>query len=169
MPDAHTHRLTILQAIVARLEAIRVENTFTTRDGGTDHYRTDAGDRVFLYEVPELGEGDPINAIAVLVDDSDPVLLGGFIEEPLIVEIQALAKADVDPQEPITLSPAEAAEELLGDIRRAIEQPNRTLDSLIKGEMRLGALRVIPRDPGRTTVGLSQRYEMSFVRTWGQP
>lgn len=164
----NTRRFAIIAAVVGRLNAIRVENTFQTEDGGTDHYRTDAGTRVTLYEAPELGQGDPVNAIAVFIEDSDPTLLGGYIEEPVELEIQALAKADPDEDNTNGLPPSLAAEELLGDIRRAMEQPSRTLPG-VKGELELGTTRVLPREPGRTTVGVAQRYKMIFVRKWGHP
>lgn len=164
----NTRRFAIITAVVARLNAIRTENTFATEDGGIDYYRTDAGTRVTLYEAPELGQGDPVNAIAVFIEDSEPALLGGYIDEPVEVEIQALAKANPDEDDTNGLPPALAAEELLGDIRRAMEQPSRTLPG-VKGEVELGATRVLPREPGRTTIGVAQRYRMRFVRKWGHP
>lgn len=154
---ATTTRLAILEVLLGRLQGIRIEAG----------YETDAGARVAFNEIPELGEGDPVNAIALLVDDSESTQVGGYIDEAMSVECQALAKADPDDQTPVTLWPALAAELILGDIRRAIEQSDRTLGSRLKGEIQVGPTVILPREAGKTTVGVSQRYAMRYMRAWG--
>lgn len=145
-------RVTLLQAVVARLCAIRIEQG----------YETDAGRRVYLGEQIDLSSDDPPTAIAVVVNDSRPAERGGFVAELLTVECQAIAKADLE-------SPYLAAEWVLRDITAAMEQADRTLGSLLKGEMQVGPVRVVPREPGMTTVAVGISYHLPYTRQWGIP
>jgi hypothetical protein len=149
---ATTQRRAILAQLLAYAGAITVENG----------YETDGGLRVYFGESPALGEDDPPTAIALVVLESLPQPRGGFIEEPVDVEVQALARASLD-------EPYIAAEVVLGDIMRAFEQADRTLGGLVKGEMTIGAIRTVPREAGSTTVGVSVVYRLSHLRRWGQP
>lgn len=145
-------RQRILEAFMARIQQITVENG----------YETDAGSRVYLGETPELGEDDPINAIAIIVGDTEPQYQGAQVLERLPVEIQALAKADLD-------QPYIAAEVILGDIVRAVEQEDRTLGGVVKRQIEVGPTRTMRRESGMTTVGISITYYAPFTRVFGRP
>lgn len=145
-------RQRILETVLARLQRITVENGRLTN----------AGERVYLGESPELGPDDPINAIAVMVQDTDVKFQGMNIYEVMPIEIQALARADIE-------APYVSAEAVLGDIVAAIEQEDRTMGGLVLRQIELGTTRVVPREAGMTTVGVGITYFCPFVRAWGQP
>lgn len=141
-----TTRQRALEAIVVLMQTIQVANQF----------QTDAGHAVFLGETPQLGEDDPTTAIAVVPQETRP---GAHRFEVLAVEIQAVAKAALE-------QPYLAAETALSDIVQAMEGPDRTIGGLVKW-VEIGATRLLPREPGSTTVGVGQIYELTFVRQWG--
>jgi hypothetical protein len=146
-------RQQILEALAERLGAISVENG----------YLTNAGERVYLGETPELGNDDPVNAIAIVVQDTDTRYQGMQVLESIPIEIQALARAE-------NLDAAYlSSESILGDIIRAVEQEDRTLGGLVKQQIQLGSTRTLPREPGMTTVGIGITYRTDFTRAWGQP
>lgn len=149
-----TTRLQVLNAIKARLAVITVANG----------YATDAGQLIALGEVTELGDDDPDAALAIVVGDDAPKpqsTVGTTLAEwPL--RIAALAKADL--AEPWT-----TVEQVLGDIKRAFELSDRTLGGLLKGDIQRGSTRVIPRDPGSTTIGVAITYVGIVSERWGQP
>lgn len=144
-------RRQIIEAVRDRLQAIRPD----------DGYETDAGARVFVGVEPELGPDDPINAIVIVVGDSVPQMQNGagLVQEPLPLEIQALTRTDVE-------DPLLASETLLHDCQRAIEG-DLTLGGLVKSKLRLGPTRVVPREPGMTTVGVSVTYTAGWLRQLG--
>ena len=143
-----TRRQAILEALVARVQAIAVSHGFNT----------DAGLTVFLGDAPQLGSDDPPVAIAVVPRETR---IQSERMEILPVEIQALAKADID-------QPYVAAEAMLSDIVTAVELEDRTLGGLVKF-MELGSTRLLPREPGSTTVGTAILYELIYVRVFGIP
>lgn len=148
---AETKRALILAALLALVREITVANGYTT----------DAGDAVFLGEVPQLGESDPPVAIALVVEDDDPNDQGHiFIGLP--ISVQAIAKADLD-------APWLAVEAVLGDVKLAVEQADRTLGGLLKGRMARSTTRSLPREPGSTTVGAAVTYRCDYVEVWGNP
>lgn len=145
-----TRRLQILSSLAARVAVITVANG----------YPTDAGLRIYIGAAPELAEGDPPDAIAIVPRDDAP-------SEPnyqwvrLPVEIQALGKAAADSYI--------ALEVLIGAIKVAIELEDRTLGSLLTGFMLRGPTRTLEREPGSTTIGLAVTYFCSYVEPWGDP
>ncbi len=145
-------RQRILEAIRSRLEAIR-----------TPEYATDAGDRVFVGEIPALGPDDPINAIAVVVGDSAPKYQAQHVFETVPIEVQAHVRVEQAD------TPYIDAETLLGDIVKAIESGDRTLGHLLKGTLEIGAIRTVPRDAGTTTIAIGITYNATYHRLWGQP
>lgn len=146
-----TTREAILAALMTRVQAITIAHG----------YATDAGDQVFLGEAPQLGENDPPTAIALVVEDDD-VNSQGFLTVTLPIAVQALAKADLD-------APWLAIEAVLGDVKRAIEQDDRSLGGVLKGELERGSTRTVPRAPGSSTVGVSVTYRCRYVELWGAP
>lgn len=147
-----TRRRLILEAIKTRLAAIN----------GVAPYETDAGARVYLGVMPGLGPDDPETAIGIAVA-SDSVRFSGAnktIELP--VEIQAIARADID-------LPWLAIEDLIGDIKRAIEQSDRTLGGLTKLEIRPSSTRELQLREGSDSVGAGVTYLVPYVEQWGDP
>lgn len=151
-----SRRQQILDALVTRLESIRAGNT---SDGGAT-FATDAGYAVFLGEAPQLGEGDPDQAVAVLVLEDEPTPFGQSLRIVLPVDIQAVCKASID-------NPWTAAEQVVADIKRAVEI-DRNLDGLVTGLDR-GPVTVQGREPGTTTVNVSVLYRLTLKEEWGNP
>lgn len=149
-------RRQLLDAIVTRLEAIRAGQTSDT--GAT--FETDAGGAVYMGEAPQLGEGDPDEAVAVLVLEDEPTPFGPSIRIVLPVDVQAVCKSDLD-------NPWRAAEQVVADIKRAVEI-DRSLEGLVQSLDR-GPVTVQPREPGTTTVNVSVSYRLTFKEDWGNP
>lgn len=145
-------RQQILEVVIARLERI-------TRDNG---YDTDAGAAVRLGEAPAFGPDDPDEAIAVLLDDDRPgkSMEQVFIELP--VAIAALARPDL-------AAPWVVVEQVLSDVKRAMEQTDRTLGGLLHRRMERGTTRTLPREEGSLVVGATVTYICPYVEVWGAP
>jgi hypothetical protein len=109
----------------------------------------------------QLGADDPDTAIAIVVQDTAPQYQGENVFEVLPVEIQALAKADLD-------EPWIAAEEILSRCITAIELTDRTLGGLVKRMIEIGPTRTLPREEGSTTVGIAITYRAPYSRRWGR-
>lgn len=148
-----TGRQAILEKFQARLAQISQANGFAT----------DGGQTLFLGETPELGEGDPDSAIAIVVGDDTTPFVGEHVQIKLAVLIQAIVKVDVS--EPWVL-----VEQLLGDIKRAIETADRTLDGLLKRQrIERGPTRTIERPIGSAIAGVSVTYTVPYAEQWGNP
>lgn len=145
-------RRQILEALRDRLLAI------STADG----FATDAGQLVFLNETPALGPDDPTVAIAMLVGEDTVKFQGDRFLIDLPVDIQALAKADLD-------QPWVAVESVLGDIKRAMELEDRTLGRLVQQQLERGTTRTMEREPGSAYVGVEIRYTAPYREEWGEP
>lgn len=143
-----TRRQQILAAVIARLTVIEMANGF----------QTDAGATVTLGDVVALGPDDPVTVIGVVAEDTQPLR---DRMELLPVDLQAITRADLE-------QPYVQAEIVIADIAQAMELADRTLGGLVK-EMEVGATRLLPREPGSTTVGVAVRYELTYVRVWGAP
>lgn len=148
-----SRRQRILEAIRRRLQAIQI-------DAGFD---TGLGQVVYLGERPELGDADPDGAIAMVVGDENPAPPGQTLKTylQLPIEIQVIAKANLD-------EPWVAIEAGIGDVKRAMELPDRTLGGLAN-TMERGGVRTLPREPGSTAVGAGVGYVVTFAETWGAP
>lgn len=145
-------RQEILREFIERLGAITKANGF----------QSDAGETVFIGEAPDLGEDDPTTAIAIVVGDEEPTYQGEQLAIRLPYEIQGLAKANLE-------EPWVTIEEVIADIKKAVELPDRTLGGLVKRQIERQAVRALPREPGSTTVGASVTYIAPFVEVWGDP
>lgn len=152
-------RRAILEAGLARLAAIRVD----------DGFNTDAGNSVALNDVPELGKDDPDVTVAILVPTDEVTKQVGrklFIELP--IEIQGIAK--IAPTVPgANWHPWLEAEDVLEDIKRAWELDDMTFGGLLNGDMERIETENAEREPGTTTVGISIRYLLRYSECWGQP
>jgi hypothetical protein len=127
-----------------------------------DGFATDAGLSVFLGERPRLGPDDPETAIAILAFDDVVRAQGNKLFMALPVGICAIAKADLD-------APWASVEAVLGDIKTAVELPDRTLGGLLRANFERGSTRTIDRETGSTTVGAMVTYELQYSETWGKP
>lgn len=150
-------RQTLLEQLYrARLQAIQIANG----------YATDAGSHVFLGEATGFGSDDALTAIVIVVGDDELVKAQGraiFLRLP--VEIQCLATV-----EPGRLSePWAVIEEILGDVKKAMEQDDELLHGNDKRSMARGVTRVLPREPGSTSVGAAITYTLGYQEFWGQP
>jgi hypothetical protein len=152
---ADSKRLTILNAIKARLAAIN----------GVGVFVTDAGDRIFTGVLPQLGPDDAYPCLVVYAaDDSvgnqqSRVMLSLPVEIAVVVPVDALAKDEWD-----------RVEAALADVKRAIELPDRTLGNrLVQDRLRRGSTRMLDRDPGSTVAGVVIRYELPYYEEWGEP
>jgi len=145
-------RQTRLEELRARLQGISVA-------GG---YATDAGAEVFMGEAPAMGENDPDVAIAMIIGDDVGRRQGKAIFVTLPIEVQAIAKVDLD-------EPWAAIEAVLGDIHKAIEVDDETMHVNDKRGLEVGTTRTMPREPGSLSVGVGVTYVLSYARAWGQP
>lgn len=152
MPPSPSKRQLILEAIVDRLEAIEPGNDFLT----------DAGENVYLGFEPPFGPDDPDRAIAVTVDDEQAQRTQANVLSLLPIQIAAIARASID-------APWIAVEEVLADIKRAIELDDRTLGGLLNHRLERGNTSTLERDEGSETVGAVITYNAQIVEGWGTP
>lgn len=148
---AATQRRRILEALMARLEVILVSRGFAT----------DVGQQVIVGEIPQLGPSDPDAIVAIMVGEQ-PGNLGLNVFTQLPYEVLAIAKADLD-KAWLTV------EDVIGDVKRAIELEDRTLDGLVLDQLSRGPVKSLPREPGSTTIGASITYLADFKEGWGAP
>lgn len=145
-------RQQILEALRDRLQAI-------TQDAG---FATNAGRQVLLGEAPSFGPDDPVAAIAILVGEDQVSRTGEHAIILLPVLIAALARADLD-------QPWVAVEQVLEDIKRAVELEDRTLGRLLRTRMERGSTRTLERDEGQVAIGAAITYVLPYAEVWGQP
>lgn len=120
---------------------------------------------VYLGELPQLdGDNLPDRAIAIVIGDTIPSVQQGdlVIEEELPVEIQGAARVNLD-------EPWVSVEDLLADIKRAIEVEDRRLSNLLKYDMKRGSTRTVPRQEGSAFVGVGVTYLCPILELWGTP
>lgn len=142
-----------LSALRDRLQAISVANG----------YRTDAGQALFMGQDAELGPDDARAAIALAVAADEVRHNGENVVSVIPVEVHALVKAAVD-------NPLLALEDLIGDIKKAVEQPDRTLGGLlVQRGLGRGSVRPIDREPGSEMVGAVVEYSLTMAEAWGNP
>jgi hypothetical protein len=151
---AESTRQQVLELLVQRVELIKRVNG----------YQTDAGKTVFFGEVPILGENDPEQAIAVVPDIEQPRWIqdGLKLQVQLPVNFAAIAKADLS-------APYLVIEQLIADIKKAIERPDRYLDGLVNWPIERGPVRALQRETGSTTVGAAVTYGVRWDEGWGLP
>lgn len=156
---ADPRRLRIIEALKARAERITVANGF----------RTNAGQQVLLNELPAFGPDDAEIAIVMLVQEdqiSDKQV--GKISIVLPVDFVALVKPDVE-------EPWVIAEQVLADIKEAVELEDRSLGGLLSGGLNnpeglmRGTTEVYPRQTGSEVAGLLVSYGCHYRESWGRP
>jgi hypothetical protein len=146
-----TRRVLILQRLAALAALIQKANGFDT----------DAGLAVYIGAAPELGPADPDYAIAI-VPGPEIATEDGRISNAFAVEVQAIGKAGA-------ADAAIGVELLLGDLKAAIENPDRTLGGIFKGVMKRGPTRTLERPPGAATIGVGIGYLGTYLDEWGDP
>jgi len=124
-------------------------------------YETNAGAALYIGAAPELAEADPPAGVALVPLDA-VTRESGPQWESFPIELQAIAYADL-------VQPWIAVELIIGDVKRAIEQADRTLGSVLKGDLVRNSTRTLERVPGSKTVGAGITYVCSFVEPWGNP
>lgn len=153
MTATASRRQAILVEMLARVSEITQQNGFNT----------DAGLTPFLGEKVSLDDpSDPEIAICLVVRDDFPGRSMQNILVTLPIEIQAIAKADIN-------SPWLTVESLLTDIKRAVELEDRTLGGYAQSYIERGQTRTLQREVGATTVGASITYLVPYAEAWGAP
>lgn len=148
-----TTRHDVIAEFRRRLEQITVGNGF----------HTNAGNAVFLQELVLLGDADPGEALLLVVGTDSPTYTGENVATTLPLEVQALVKLT-----PSVDDPFEKVEQIIEDIRRAIETADRTLAGLVKQRgIERGPTRSIPREEGSAYVGSGALYSCPIVEGWG--
>lgn len=151
-------RRQLLDAIVTRLEAIVAGEV---ADLG-DTFETDAGRAIYQGEIPQLGDDDQEQAIAVMPDTDEPRAIGGVaVQVVLPVNVHAVVKVTI-------ADPWTAAEQVVADIKRAIETSDQGFDGLVQNIEREGVT-VQEREPGSTVVAVTVPYRFTFREQWGRP
>ena len=144
------------------LEEVRRRLRTIVQGEGDPAFQTSAGKHVYLGELPVLGPDDADTAICITVGDETPSFQGENVASELPVEIHALSRADLD-------EPWIAVEEVLADIKRAMEV-DRTLGGLVKQkQFSRGQARTMEREAGSTVVGATILYFVPIVERWGRP
>lgn len=149
---AASKRQLILEEFRRRLRAIKTEAGFDTN----------CGDTVMLGFSPELGPDDPDQAIAILSGEDALAWHGQNIHVKWPIEVHALAKVDLD-------EPWIAIEQVVSDIKRAVELEDRRLGRLVKPFLERVSVRTLPREPGSTTAGAAVTYLVPLTEAWGDP
>lgn len=152
MPD-DPKRLQVLDAVRVRLEQIQTTDP---------RFATNAGLAIAIGAAPELGPDDATEVIALRLGDDQPQYQGEQVYTYLPIEIEAVVSADL-------ARPWRAAELVLGDIKRAMELPDRTLGGVLKEQLRRGGATVADRQPGSSTVGVQLVYVARLLEVWGNP
>lgn len=158
-----TRRARILQALLAQLQAITEGNGYTTN----------AGHQVFLGALPELGPDDPAIAMALIAQPDDVAPHLNNIKLRLQVDIVVAAR--MDPGSVASWNTGwMVVEDMLGDVKRAMEQDNHNLGGLlVPGRNSLGLERgttePYQRQPGSPVMGFLITYICPYVEAWGHP
>lgn len=142
-----------IEEIGNRLRLIAVANGF----------RTDAGAAVFMGQQVTFGPGDSGAAIDVIVGQDEVLHQAENVGTAVPVEIHALVKAAI-------AEPLLALEEVIADVKRAVEQSDRTLGGALvpRGLERVG-VRPREREEGSEFVGAVVEYRLTIAEQWGNP
>lgn len=149
-----SRRQQVLEAFRTRLQAITIANSF----------ETDCGAVVLLGEQASFGDDDRPQAIRIDVgDETQAWAQDGLAYQILLpLGIWALARADLD-------EPWIIVEAVFGDIKRAIELEDRTLNGLLDFPIERGPSQTFPREPGSTVVGVGITYLCRYKEGYGNP
>lgn len=153
-----SRRQDIITELKTRLASITVDNG----------YQTDAGENVYVGQVPALNDGDPDQAIAMVVEDDEPGYSGEHTVIRLPIEIRAVVRVNVD-------DPYAMTEAVIADIKRAIERTtegvkDHNLGGLLtpRGLERRSTTAAF-RDQGSEFGAGVVRYACLYNELWGEP
>jgi hypothetical protein len=160
-------RRQILETFKARLSVITKENGFLTDSGkliflGATQTLTDA-ERGYA----GAGEAETALSLGIGPDDVGEHLSIGdggaddHIPIQLTVQVAAIAGADLS-------NPIIALENVIHDIKKAVELQDRTLSGLVAGMFR-GSTQPFDREEGSTIVGATVSYGLLYSEVWGDP
>ena len=153
-----SQRRQILAALVTHLEAIVAGDVAPLGDT----FETDAGRAVYQGDIPQLGPDDPDQAIAVVPRTDDPRMIGrAAFQVTVPVDVHAVVKVSLD-------DPWTTAEQVVADIKRAIETDDQTFEKLVQDMTRDG-VSIQPREAGSTVVAVTVPYRFTFREQWGRP
>lgn len=129
----------------------------------TNGYATDAG-RYLFYAAVNLGPDDPQVGIVFV---PGPTTTDVQVDQKIItlpVELHAIGREDLD-------DPLLTVEDLIGDIKRAIESAEFVKRDLAGLAMKLdaGEVEPLPREEGSTIVGARLTYQVMYAEAWGNP
>lgn len=123
-------------------------------------YQTDAGDLIFIGEAPALGESDPTEALAIVIQPDEPGFQGEKVVIRLPVEVWAIAK---------TTEPWGTVEAVVADIKTAIETDRDLAGTLLPRGLERGVTQALQREDGQQYVGASVAYRLVYAEEWGAP
>ena len=120
---------------------------------------------MFLGEFVTLGPNDADVVIAIEVGDDDPTQEMGptpRVQIRLPIDMQGIARADLD-------EPWIIVEQVISDIKKAIELTSATWLGDLVQELSRGPTRTLEREEGSTFVGAVVGYEVLMYEDWGAP
>lgn len=151
---ADSTRKQILQVVLARLARISRVNGFAT----------DAGQSVIVGEIA-IGPDDVDTAIAVVPGETGPLSQRQLHKAAETLPVQVAALARVSGWDDYA-NAWMRAEDVLSDIKAAIEQSDRELGGLAIDIVR-GPVLTLERGEGQTTIGCAVTYEITYATAWG--
>jgi hypothetical protein len=146
--------------VSVRLDAIEEMASRLSGILKTSGYHTDAGQKLFLGETPNLSPDDPAEALALVVREDSVGYQGENVVTELPVEVQALVVKGTD-------GSLIALERVIADIKKAVEIDHDLGGVLIRRGLVRGATRPHEREAGGTSVGASVDYVLHFGEKWG--
>lgn len=159
-----SRRKDALSDLVSRLAFITIAND----------YHSDAGETIILGENPVFGDADPVSALGLVIGNTVEETQGGQVLFMLPVTVWAFQKG-------VTTDALLGLEDLIADIKYAVEIEGRDQNALLggdasvdrsltgtlpKGLTRVGTT-VSPRVGGSEYIGGSVLYELRFREAWG--
>jgi len=148
-----SRRQDVITAFAARLSNITQANG----------YQTDAGALVLVGQAPVLSDGDPDQALALVIGPDVSGYQGENVQTSIPLTVHALVRA-----EDIT-QPYLDAEAVIADIKKAVET-DHDLGGLLKPRgLTRGVTTAAVREPSSSFVAASVDYNVEFAEKWGAP
>lgn len=151
-PTYPSKRAAILGAFEARLAVIRKQ----------DGFRTDAGRQVFVGEVPQLGPDDQAHAVAILPQVDEVRWVGRRLGIVWPMVFAAVVRGECTD---VWLE----VEQVLADLKTAIELPDRSLGGLLQHPFERGTTQSLERETGSLVSGVAVTYQLVYTEDWGAP
>lgn len=135
-----------------RLQTIRTANGF----------HTDAGAVIAVGEAYQLGPDDPNVALSMVILDEVILPARGDlkISMHLPIEVIVLVKPDLD-------DVIGSIEDVIEDVKRAVERGDRQFDGRLDNTLRRGSIRTLPRESGASTCGATIPYTLPLSEAYG--